>query len=251
MKKRRYPSGAYPAAKRYSVAAPMGGGPARVVEVRRRRRTPYANLALGVENKFVDQILAPTVFTATWTSGELDPVGGVNCIGACVQGSGESQRDGTRIVVKSIQIQGYVSRTVAQDQPDCRTNSVIQLSLVMDRQSNGVQLSAEDVYGLTDPEVPGRRVVANQARFKVLKTWLFTLNDTASFNDGAATASIAGMSKTFSCYLKMNQVVNFVAGAGGGTIADFRDVSFHMIGCSNVALATETVTYNSRVRFIG
>jgi len=76
----------------------------------------------------------------------------------------------------------------------------------MDKQSNGVQLSAEDVYvSGTEPENPGRRVVANSSRFKILKTWLISMHDTCAFNDAAATGSVAGNVIPFSCYLKMNQ----------------------------------------------
>lgn len=173
----------------------------------------------------------------------------VNCIGACIQGSGESQRDGSKIIVKSIHIQGSVERPIAQDAADARFPNLIQIALVMDTQTNGTQLNAEDVYVATDPEVPARRVIANTSRFKVLKTWLITMKDTVMGTDGANTNTIGGEIAPFSCYLKMEQPVNFVAGAGAGTIADFRDVSFHMIVCGSRAL--DNITYNSRVRFVG
>lgn len=217
-----------------------------------KRRRPYAlSKALGIEQKFVDQIVASSSPLATWTGAELDPVGGVNCLGACTQGTGESQRDGSRIVVKSIQIQGYAMRTSVAAAATTTGPNLIQVSLVMDKQTNGTQLNAEDVFGVTDPEVPGRRVLANSSRFKVLKTWLLPLNDVGGFNDAAATGATTGNIVPFQCFIKMNQVVNFVAGAGAGTIADFKDVSFHIIACGRVSVVQDTVTYNSRVRFIG
>lgn len=206
---------------------------------------------VGLEYKYVDQFLANTTPTTSWVGGELDPVAGVNCIGACTQGSGESQRDGTRIAVKSIQIQGYCIRTPTVATGSARGANLIQISLVMDTQTNATQLNAEDVYLTQDPEVPARRVVANSQRFRVLKTWMIELHDQGGFNDAAATGSLAGMMVPFSCYKKMNVQVDFVAGAGAGTIADFKTVSFHMIACSAVAVATDFITYNSRVRFIG
>jgi len=205
---------------------------------------------IGLEYKFIDQDLTDASITGTWVGGELDPAA-ANCLGACVQGSGESQRDGTRIVVKSIQINGFVYRDALSDQADCRPGQLIQLSLVMDKQSNGTQLNAEDVFSTTGADVPGRRVVANSARFKVLKTWLLTLHDTAAGTDGANTQTLGGMTVPFSCYLKLNQVVNFVAGAGAGTIADMKDVSFHLIGAADGVVASDYVTYTCRVRFIG
>lgn len=206
---------------------------------------------VGLEYKYVDQFLALTTPQASWVGGELDPVGGVNCIGACTQGTGESQRDGTRIAVKSIQIQGYCVRTPTVATASSRGANLIQISLVMDTQTNATQLNAEDVYLTQDPEIPARRVVANSQRFRVLKTWMIELHDQGGFNDAAATGSLAGMMVPFSCYKKMNVQVDFVAGAGAGTIADFKTVSFHIIACSAVGVATDFITYNSRVRFIG
>jgi len=126
----------------------------------------------------------------------------------------------------------------------------------MDKQSNGTQLNAEDVYGTAGPDVPGRRVVANTTRFKILKTWLITLQDVTAMTDGAATGSLGGMVVPFSCYIKLNQanltqVVNFIAGAGAGTIADFRDVSFHLIAASDAVVASDYISYNVRTRFLG
>jgi len=206
---------------------------------------------VGLEYKYVDQFLANTTPQASWVGGELDPVGGVNCIGACPQGTGESQRDGTRIAVKSIQIQGYAIRTPTVASGSARGANLIQISLVMDTQTNATQLNAEDVYLTQDPEVPARRVVANSQRFKVLKTWILELHDQSAFNDAAATGSLGGMVVPFSCYKKMNVQVDFVAGPGAGTIADFKTVSFHIIACAAVSVATDFITYNSRVRFIG
>jgi len=207
---------------------------------------------VGLEYKYVDQVLALTNLpVATWVGSELDPVGGVNCIGACTQGSGESQRDGTRIAVKSIQIQGYINRSPTVGSGSARGGNFVQLSLVMDTQTNATQLSGEDVYVPQAPYIPARRVVANTQRFKVLKTWMLELHDTCAFNDAAATGTVAGSVVPFSCYKKMNVQVDFVAGAGGGTIADFKTVSFHIICCCTNTTASDMITYNSRVRFLG
>jgi len=205
---------------------------------------------IGLEYKYVDQDLSDASITGTWTGGEIDPAA-ANCIGACVQGSGESQRDGSRIVVKSIQVSGFVYRDQLSDQADARPGQLVQISLVMDKQSNGVQLNAEDVFSTAGPDVPGRRVVANSSRFKVLKTWLISLHDTSAGTDGANTQTLGGMTVPFSCYLKLNQVVNFVAGAGAGTVADMKDVSFHLIAAADGVVASDYISYSTRIRFIG
>lgn len=248
------------AAAAAAAAAPAAAAAAAEAALVPRSRVARLNIRtgglLGVDLKCVDQILAATAVTATWTGGEIDPVGGVNCIGACVQGNGLAQRDGVRIVVTSIQIQGFVTRGFVSDQADMRGANLVQIALVMDTQSNAAQLNAEDVYVATDPEVPARRVIEYTSRFRVLKTWLIEMADVAAANDNAvagpnSTISNAGVMHAFSCYKKMNQEVTFVAGAGAGTIADFNRVSFHMIACCFAAAPGDQVSYNSRVRFLG
>lgn len=204
---------------------------------------------LGMELKYFDAHKPFVVTTNTWAGGELDPA--ANCLGCPTQGSGASNRDGSRIVVKSIQINGTVQRYVGQDKADTRAGSVVQLALVMDTQANGATLNAEDVYSATDPEVPAQRVIANTSRFKVLRTQCFSLYDTCAFSDGANTGSVTGNCHHFTWYIRMNQVMNFIDGAGAGNIADIKDVAFHMIGCSESATSADYITYNFRMRYIG
>lgn len=201
------------------------------------------------EKKFVDQVKVSFSPNNTWTGGEHDPA--ANCIGACVQGDGESNRDGTKIVVKSVQVQGTVARTRQSDQADVRKPSLVQVALVMDMQTNGAQLSAEDVYVDTGPTIPGRRVLNNTSRFKVLRTQVFRMFDTAAGTDGANTQTVTGNCYAFRWFIPMTQVINFVAGAGAGTVADFKDVSFHIIACTTGTGGEDTIEYNSRVRFVG
>lgn len=230
---------------------PRQAPPAMAMALRRGRGMSSRLVGGLIEKKYVDQVIASSNINNTWAGGEKDPAGGVNCLGACTQGTGESNRDGVRIIVKSIEICGQVNRPKAADQADMRAGDVVQVALVMDTQSNGVQLNAEDVYTDSTPCVPGKRVVANSMRFKVLKSQLFFMSDTSAGTDGANTNSLGGMSKGFHWFVKLNQVVNFVTGVGAGTIADFKDVSFHVIACCSTVDAPDYLIYHSRVRFIG
>jgi len=250
--KQRNRSAAYAARRRASMPTSM---PIDVVSTAAVRAAAAGNIRttglLGLEYKFVDQSYGPTAISNSWAGGEADPGAGVLCIGPCVQGSGESQRDGTRILMKSVHIQGYIVRPIASDQADGRAGNLFQISLVLDTQTNGTQLNAEDVYGVTEPEIPGRRVVANSSRFKVLATRMISTHDPAMGTDGANTNSISGMMVPFSIYKKLNLQVDFIAGAGAGTIADFRNNSLHVIACAFNGALAETLSYNSRVRFVG
>lgn len=214
----------------------------------RRRRPSAVQAALGVEYKYFDAVKTATVFSTSWVGGELDPA--ASCLGVPTQGVTASSRDGSRIVCKSLQLQGRVYRAVGPDSVDSRQGAVCQLALVMDTRTNGAQLNAEDVYTSTDPEVPGYRVIANSSRFKVLRTEYFDMVDTSAMTDGASTASITGSVHHFSWHLKMNQVMNFIDGGGAGAVADLKDISFHLIGCTSSG-NYDFVEYNFRMKFIG
>lgn len=215
----------------------------------RARRRPNLRTGgfLGIEYKFIDQTVALTAVSADWAGGELDPVGGVNCIGACTQGTGESNRDGRQINVKSIQIQGYALRPLASDSADPISPGYIKIALVQDTQTNGTQLNAEDVYNSGTLDEVAFRNLEYTRRFRVLGTAEVFPYVQATMTDGANTASCQGNLCPFSIRWKGNVSVNFSGNAG--TIADIMDNSFHIIAAGNVS--TDQVCYNSRVRFIG
>jgi len=148
-----------------------------------------------------------------------------------------------------------VYRKVSSDEADVRPPSIVQVSLVLDSQTNATQLSAEDVYvkkATNDTQVPGLREITNTSRFKVLKTQLFCLNDTASSTDGANTTSVTGNAIPFTWYVPQNQVINYIAGAGAGSVADIRDYSYHVIAsCDANPDSSNCLKYNCRVRFVG
>lgn len=213
-----------------------------------RRKNYRTGGLLGVEQKCVDQHIVITTISNTWAGGEMDPVAQL-CIGASVQGTGLSNRDGQRVVFKSVWIEGYVQRAVTSDAPDVRAPSIVTIALVQDTQTNGAQLNAENVYSDAGTDALSRRLIENTQRFKVLKKWVFTMCDTIAFNDAATTGSVAAAPKRFSCFKKMNMPVSFVSGAGAGTVADIRDNSLHIIACSTGTV--DSMVYNVRTRFVG
>lgn len=240
------PVGATSAAAR-AIVTGLARGFRPMRTLRRRRNMRTAGL-VGIEYKCVDQTYGPTALTTSWAGGEHDPAVAL-CIGPSVQGTGLANRDGQRVIFKSIMIEGYVNRPLGSDQADIRGSSVVRVALVQDMQTNAAQLNAEDVYDVTGVDALSRRVLEYSSRFKVLWTQTFALYDNASFNDAAATASVTGPMIPFRAFIKLNVPVTFIAGAGAGTIADFRDNSFHVIACSSGT--NDTLYYNTRTRFVG
>lgn len=205
---------------------------------------------LGVELKAFDTHRTAVAISndSTWAGGEYETATyGLFCP---TQGTGISSRDGAHCVVKSILVNGCVYGTDMTDQADAHNPILCQVALVMDRQTNGAQLNAEDVYDATDPCVPAIRVLEYSKRFKVLRTVTISIGDTVAMTDGANTASITGNMVPFVLSWKGNIPVDFISTAGAGAVADLKDVSFHIIAVKNGA-RTVNIEYNSRVRYVG
>lgn len=213
----------------------------------RGRRRSTGGL-VGVEYKYIDLNRGGLAIPNTWVGGEMDPAVAL-CLNACVQGTDVSDRDGSKIVLKRIDISGQVYRAAAAAVAAGRAASYITVALVLDTQTNGAQLNAEDVYSTNGVDAYARRVIEYSQRFKVLWKGSFILQDDMSWNDAAATAGVGGVARKFEIHKKMDLPVQYITGAGAGTIADIRDNSLHMIAASTGAL--DLIEYNSRVRFVG
>lgn len=210
---------------------------------------------LGLEKKFLDVALATTQIAgpADCTGGELDPVGGVNCLNGVAQGDGESNRDGKNYVIKSLHFAGRVvtnsqtNKTVGWIPPS------VFIAIVLDTQTNGAQLNSEDVY-----TNPGASISTNSclqrnlqysSRFRVLKTFKLDFNQPSTTYDGTNIEAL-GQSQSIEAHLD-NLNIKVGCSATTGTVSAITDNSLHVIGfCTNT---TETVnlTYTSRIRFMG
>jgi len=211
---------------------------------------------LGIEKKFYDTALAATALVAPTdaTGGEFDP-SATSMISTPAQGDSEQQRDGKRIVIKSVQVSGVCSTNALTAQTGTAAPVEVFVALVLDTQTNGAQLNSEDVYKnlgaanylATNP----LRNLLFANRFKVLKEWSMTLEPkTAVNNASATTVSVAGTRCEFDCFLPLDLNVNFNAGTTA-SIANVIDNSLHIVAyCSSTALAP-TIAYNARIRFMG
>ncbi len=202
-----------------------------------------------MELKFIDYELAANPLSATWAGGEEDPAGGVLCINACATGTGASDRDGRKMVMKSVQLEGELLSAVQQDQADVLQAAYVTVALVWDKQTNSAQMSAEDVY-LDTANIPEcqLRNLQYQTRFKVLWVKKFVLQPSTTGSDGANTMSTGRYGARFSVYRKLNIPVTFDGVTA--VVADIADNSLHVIACCSVGAQVQ-MAYNSRVRFVG
>lgn len=209
---------------------------------------------LGIETKFYDTNyqLTAVANNADCSGGEADP-SVTSMISTPAVGDTEQDRDGKRIVIKSVQISGVlrqapqINQTALDDQPN------VFVAVVLDTQSNGAQLNSEDVYANLNNEratlaKPLRNLLYAQ-RFTVLKSECMQLPVPTSSYDGT-NIEIGGTCTNFDWFIPLELPVNFTAGTTA-SIANVVDNSIHVIAFSNTADPVVSLAYNARIRFQG
>lgn len=209
---------------------------------------------LGIEKKFYDTslnggtILAP----ADAAGGEQNPSATV-LLNTVAQGDGESNRDGRKISMDSIQVKGTIQVPTQANATATDVACKVFLALVLDTQTNGANLNSEDVYkntnanGVTATEV--MRNLQYASRFRILKTWSRVLRQPTVVWDGTNIEQ-GGFHQTFEIYHSLKGMPVTYSGTTSD-VANITDNSLHIIAyCSNVGLAP-TISYNARLRFRG
>lgn len=181
----------------------------------------------GRELKHVDYSFTVDPVATTVAGSETD--GANSHLAAIAQGTGESQRIGRCAYIKSLYLKLLIDleSETSVDAVSCFT---ITFALVQDKQSNGAQLNAEDVFG--DPAVTTNDVIPFQNlqysdRFIVhsLKTMRVDRNSAyngTNITNGAVVQPVI-MYKKFSKPMKMEH------SGTGATIADVTTNSLHLI----------------------
>lgn len=209
---------------------------------------------LGIEKKFYDTGVSAGAIsvTADCSAAEKDPAT-VDCISAPAQGDGPNEREGKRIVIKSVQIRGVIDHAPQSAQTSLDAHSAVHVALVLDTQSNGAQLNSEDVFvnpstGAAGLAQPMRNLYYGK-RFRVLKaqTFMTPIPNAAAYS---SALEVSGAKTTFDWYVPLGEgiVANFTSGTTAG-IANVMDNSLHVIAFQTNN--QNTITYNSRIRFVG
>lgn len=224
---------------------------------RLRRRNMATMGFLGIEKKFYDTSLSQQAFVAPVdaTGAELDP-SATSMISTPAQGDGEQNRDGKRINILSVIIDGHVRTAAAEAQVNPPQKTKVMVALVLDTQSNGAQMNSEDCFkntsAGTDTAVTPVRNLLFGARFRVLKEAIFDVTPQSLTQQAANDYSWTGGGQTFKWFIKFPKglVVNFKSGTDAN-IANVLDNSLHIIGFTNNTTAGPIISYNARIRFVG
>ncbi len=213
--------------------------------VKRYQPRSRAGLALGEETKFLDTSYAATAMSQTLAGAEADP-GTVLSLNATAQGDGESNRDGRRQIIKSVKVHGIVALPSVEAINGPQNGQVAFVACVLDKQTNGAQLNAEDVFTGAIPERPFRNMQYID-RFEVLWAKTFNLSHDGVTQDGANNFSAPGKQIVFNINKKCNFPVTYTNTTG--VVGSVSDNSVHMIAVAPGG--TPTLEYNARCTFVG
>jgi len=215
---------------------------------------------LGIETKFLDTYATAVALTAPAdaSGGEIQPTGGcTGCLSAPQVGDTASSRDGKKIVIKSLFLQGFIDIDPQATQSTADTPPIIFLALVQDTQTNGVTINSEDVYSNPSSNAALStqlmRNMSNSSRFKVLATVELQTAMYALANDTGATGGLvqAGLNTPFKMSWKGIMPVNFTTGSSAANVSGVTDNSIHLIGfCSGTTMAPK-VNFTCRIRYVG
>ncbi len=213
--------------------------------------------AMGIELKFFDNFLINGALTAVTdsTAGEHNP-SATSGITTVAQGDSGSNRDGRRLTMKSILVQGFINIPAQDAQASIDDATTVFIALVLDKQTNGIETSSEQIF-----TNPGANVntstspflnLTNSKRFRILRTLKMNFGVQATYSTDNTNVGIAGIKRHFSMYHSFGKnglTQNYTNTTG--VIGSVSDTSVSVIAfTSNVELAP-TISYNSRLRFYG
>lgn len=199
---------------------------------------------LGIEKKFKDHTLDSTVVSLTnlLSSSLHDPPSGSLC--TIAQGDGESERDGKKVTLKTLLV-----TVILRTADNVGVENAIRLLVVKDTQSNGAQLTPS--YVLESPPqtidtLSTHRNLQYTTRFNVLYDKIHYLKTTPFYSTQVSGSSPIKVIKL--AFDLNNTVVNYTDTSA--SISNIMDNSYHLMAVAD-RNATVTMSYSSRVRFIG
>ncbi len=239
--------------RRGAIAIPVGRG-SPFARHRPRFRNARTGGFLGQELKFYDTSLAGSAITAPTgaTGGEHDPSATI-LLNTVVQGDGEQQRDGRKIVMKSLYVNGNVVMVPQANQTATDAASVIYIAVVLDTQTNGATIASEDVFtnvsadALLAPMM--MRNLQQSSRFRILGSKRFTMQNPNLSWDGTNLEQ-QGLNRPWSFFINLKNMSVLYKGTTE-TVANIVDNSLHIVAFTNSTALTPLLYYNSRLRFVG
>jgi hypothetical protein len=207
---------------------------------------------LNMERKFLDASFAGTLTVDNWTSAECDPAT-LLCLNGIAQGDGESNRDGKNYRMLSVHLRGYVALSQNESVVSPTGDSLIRIALVLDKQTNGAQLSAENVITTGGTvAINGFRDLQYTSRFRVLEDIILRI-DNNGLSEGSINLFANGTRRLpFTMNHTFKNPIPVTCSASTGVVGAIVDNSLHVIATALTAGSLDaSLAYASRVRFTG
>lgn len=207
---------------------------------------------MSVEKKYFDTARA-NILPVNFPTGNFDPLT-VNTIFAPIQGTGASDRTGTRTLIHSVHINfEFRSELITDSGPTARLDPTVYIALVLDKQTNATQPAPVDVWDApssAQQDLLVFRKIENSQRFKVLWKTVQVANTTLTQRT-ATNFSQTGARIMMTCnkYFKNPIVCRHIG--NGGTIGDIAENSLHVFAWVRDSAHSDQLIYNARVRFTG
>ena len=199
------------------------------------RYTGYTNrFHPGGEMKFHDVSYSATTTSATGqiTNSSLVLIQG---------GTGESQRVGRRIKVKSISIRGYVFLPDGTDA--AKSADMVRIVVYGDRQTNKAAATVANLLDSTD--FLSFNNIENSLRFKTLAQRTITVHASGVGSASTPSVQVGRGLKPFQINIKLNAIIEYA-----GTTAAITELTSANIGVMIISQgAAAQVEYIARVRY--
>ncbi len=201
------------------------------------------------ELKFVDFTVTNDAFTNVWTGGEMEDATALS-ISAIAQGDSPSSRDGRTATLISWKLNGFINIAAVESITTPLPDQIARICVVLDTQTNGAQLNAEDVMDTIAAtfDVNSMETLSRSKRFVILEDILLELHRSQT-NEGAINLFASGIHRTpFKIGGFFNPPIRVNHSGTAAAIASIVDNSIHVIGTATNAAVL--LNYRSRVRFI-
>ncbi len=215
---------------------------------KRRPRRRYKKQGFAVartELKFKDTERDTIVFATSWAP--MENVTNLSLSAVKLEAI-ESGRVGRAYYIHSVHVNGELFMNTQQNQTTVRPEIYVRMSLVMDKQTNGVQLTAADVYDETaGQDYLAFRNLQFTQRFQILKTRIWVLRPELVAQGVADKFANGSPRIPFSFNYRFRKPLKVICNGDTDTVASITDNSIHLLGVASSNLAS--VHIQSRIRF--
>jgi len=174
------------------------------------------------------------------STGEVPATGQLSLI---VQGTGNTNREGYLVTVKSLQLRGVVAFSPGSSVL-AATNAIIYIML--DRQPNGAAAAITDAL-TSNQAATALPVVPNQYRFKTIRRLVIPLNSGAG-----VTTAYNGVNVCIDEYVQFKKPIEIRYNGNAGTVADLTTNNiFLFAGSDGSSDDTAAFVGTARLRFTG